>query len=484
MENLVESGQAIRQFLRDNGYTEESFSRLGLADLPYHGIAARLNSSWIITGDARLDLLISLFYFGHTVAASQGQRVVPKEILRDLLAIGILEQDRERLQSTCLLVHFGELILACDSRHRASAGAADLVLGVNPTTWLLARCSMLRPGGRALDLGTGCGALGLAAASRAESVIGTDINPRALDFCRINAALNAIQNVSFLQGDRFEPISGRRFDSIICNPPFFLAPVSGLLYCDNGMELDGFVESLARSAPQFLQDNGVFQMLCEWVEFESESWDHRLRPWFEQSRCDVHIWLGYELRPAEYARKRALELAQIRPESAAASFEERISYLSQRRVKGVFGGLISMRQRSGENWFCVEEMQKKPAGPIGDALHEQFSARDILESSHEPALLTSRPRLAAEVRLVSEAVPRNGTWNVERSYLERTDDLPAKLGLDGVVAQLVVRFDGTKTLETLLKELASERGAPLDRVIPEGLRVVKKLGECGLIALG
>jgi hypothetical protein len=484
VEILVESSRAIRQFLRDHGYTEESLSRLGVADLPSQGMAEQSNSSWTVAGDARLDLLIRLFYLGHTVAADQGQRVIPKEILRDLLAIGILEQDGERLQSTCLLMHFGELILACDSRHRAAAGAADLVLGVNPTTRLLARCSMLRPGGRALDLGTGCGALGLAAASRAESVIGTDINPRALDLCRINAALNAIQNVSFLQGDRFEPVSGSRFDSIICNPPFFLAPVSGLLYCDNSMELDGFVESLARSAPQFLQENGVFQMLCEWVEFESESWDHRLRPWFDESQCDVHIWLGYELRPAEYARKRALELAQLRPESAATSFEERFSYLSQRHVKGVLGGLISVRQRSGNNWFCVEEMQKKPAGPIGDALHEQFSTRDILESSYEPALLASRPRLAAEVSLVSEAVPRNGAWSVERSYLERTDDLPAKLGLDAVVAELVVRFDGTKTLETLLQELASEQGAPLDRVIPEGLRVVKRLGGCGLIVLG
>ena len=118
-------------------------------------MAERSNSSWTVTGDARLDLLIRLFYLGHTVATSQGERVIPKEILRDLLAIGILEQDGERLQSTCLLMHFGELILACDSRRRAAAGAADLVLGVNQTTRLLARCSMLRPGGRALDLGTG-----------------------------------------------------------------------------------------------------------------------------------------------------------------------------------------------------------------------------------------------------------------------------------------------------------------------------------------
>jgi methyltransferase family protein len=481
---MIESGQAIPQFFRDHGYTEENLSRLGLADVPWQGLAGRSTSSWTVAADAQLDLLIRLFYLGHAVATSQGEKMIPQAILRDLLVSGILERDGDRFQSTCLLMHFGELILACDSRHRAAAGHADLVLGVNQTTRLLDRCSMLRPGGRALDLGTGCGTLALTAASRAESVIGTDLNPRALDFCRINAALNGIHNLSFLQGDRFEPIAGRRFDSIICNPPFFLAPVSGLLYCDNSMELDGFVESLARSAPQFLQENGVFQMLCEWVELESESWDQRLRPWFEQSHCDVHIWLGYELCPAAYACKRALELAQLRPESAAASFEERISYLSQRRVKGILGGLISMRRRSGKNWFCAEEMQKQPSGPIGDALHEQFSTRDVLESSHEPTLLASRPKLASQVRLVSQAVPRDGVWSIERSYLERADDLPAKLGLDAVVAQLVARFDGTKTVEALLQQLALEQKAPLERVMPEGLRVIKKLGACGLILLG
>jgi hypothetical protein len=41
-------------------------------------------------------------------------------------------------------------------------------------------------------------------------------------------------------------------------------------------------------------------------------------------------------------------------------------------------------------------MQKRSAGPIGDALREQFSARDILESSHEPTPLASHSRLAAE----------------------------------------------------------------------------------------
>jgi methylase of polypeptide subunit release factors len=105
---------------------------------------------------------------------------------------GLLERDGERVRPACVLTHFGGLLLACDSRCRVEAGAVDLVLGVNPTTQLLARCNVLRSGGKALDLGTGCGTLALAAASIAVSLIGTDINQRALNFGRINAALNGV----------------------------------------------------------------------------------------------------------------------------------------------------------------------------------------------------------------------------------------------------------------------------------------------------
>ena len=57
------------------------------------------------------------------------------------------------------------------------------------------------------------------------------------------------------------------------------------------------------------------------------------------------------------------------------------------------------------------------------------------------------------------------------------------MGLDGIVAQLAARFDATETLETLFKKLASEQNAPVDMVIPEGLRVVRSLATSGLILL-
>ncbi len=484
MEILVESAQTIARFLRDQDYTEERLSQLGVEEWPLNGFAGQPTSNWLAIGDRRLELLVCAFCLGEAVEISQAEKLIPVEILREILKSGLMVRDGERLRPVCRLSHFGELIIACDFRRRAETGAAeDLVLGVNSTARLLARCGIFRPGNNVLDLGTGCGTLALVAAPFAASVVGTDVNRRALSFARFNAALNGLGNVSFKHGDRFEPVAGRRFDLIISNPPFFLAPVSGLLYCENSMELDGFVESLARGAPQFLEEGGVFQMLCEWVEFVGQAWEDRIRPWFAQSDCDVHLWRGYELSPMEYARKRAQEQVQLYPETAVASFSKRISYLTHRHVKTIFGGLITMRRRSERNWFWVEEMQKRPAGPIGDGLLERFATLDRLESNDEQALLAACPGLAAHVRLVTEAVQRDCTWVVERSYLERTDDLPAKLGLDSVVASLGAQLDGTQTVEALLKKLALEQKAPVELVIAEGLRVIKRLGAAGLIRL-
>ena len=137
-------------------------------------------------------------------------------------------------------------------------------------------------------------------------------------------------------------------------------------------------------------------------------------------------------------------------------------------MTGVFGGLISMRRSSGKNWFWVEEMQKRPVGPIGAcSARAVFCPERSWVLNNELALLATRPRL---LRVVREAVQRSGVGKIERSYLERTDDLPQYMGLDMLVAALAARFDGTETLETHLKQLASEQKAPLDRAISEGLR--------------
>ncbi len=79
-----------------------------------------------------------------------------------------------------------------------------------------------RPGMRVLDMGTGTGLVGLAAAARGATVVAVDINPEAIRCARINAERNgAGARMTVLEGDLFGPVGGARFDLIAFNPPFF-----------------------------------------------------------------------------------------------------------------------------------------------------------------------------------------------------------------------------------------------------------------------
>ena len=71
-----------------------------------------------------------------------------------------------------------------------------------------------------LDLCTGSGALAIAAArAGAKSVTAVDVSRRAVATARVNAALNGVR-VEALRGDLLRPVSGRRFDVIVSNPPY------------------------------------------------------------------------------------------------------------------------------------------------------------------------------------------------------------------------------------------------------------------------
>ncbi|MFI1769845.1 HemK2/MTQ2 family protein methyltransferase [Streptomyces sp. NPDC020800] len=76
-----------------------------------------------------------------------------------------------------------------------------------------------------LDMGSGAGALALAAARRGARVTAVDRTYRAVLATRFNARLARLP-VEVLHGDLFGPVAGRRFDLVVSNPPYVPAPGS------------------------------------------------------------------------------------------------------------------------------------------------------------------------------------------------------------------------------------------------------------------
>lgn len=72
-----------------------------------------------------------------------------------------------------------------------------------------------------VDVGCGYGPVGLAAAKLAPAghVTMIDINERAIELAKENAARNEINNVTVVQSDLFQAVQGRCFDVVLTNPP-------------------------------------------------------------------------------------------------------------------------------------------------------------------------------------------------------------------------------------------------------------------------
>ena len=131
---------------------------------------------------------------------------------------------------------------------------------------------VLPENGRVLDLCTGSGALATAIAHNRKDarVFASDLSTDALLIARENAARNHA-DVTFYQGDLFEPLTGLIFDLIVSNPPYISGedmhtlqpevkqePQMALYGGEDGLD---FYRRIVEKAPQYLSENG-------WLCFE------------------------------------------------------------------------------------------------------------------------------------------------------------------------------------------------------------------------
>lgn len=125
---------------------------------------------------------------------------------------------------------------------------SDHTLIPRPETELLVETGLRlvrdRQAPQLLDLGSGCGAIAIAAASARPDarITGVDLSTEALAVARTNAGRHGITNAEFRQSDWFAGLRGEQFNLILCNPPYVASDdpaLAGELRFEPRLALDG-----------------------------------------------------------------------------------------------------------------------------------------------------------------------------------------------------------------------------------------------------
>jgi len=415
--------------LRGLGYEADTISELigdDIAEREEVVVAERRLS------ESPLESMIRLLYLELPVA----ERKVDSGVAEALLALGLVSRSGSTLDPHARVVPVDETLLASDGFTRDADDPPDYVATYTPTA---RTCDLLTPRPRvkrALDVGTGSGIHALLAGRHATHVVAIDVNPRALAYTELNAALNGLDNVECRNGSFFDPVEGETFGLITCNAPFVVSPEQRWAYRDSGFRGDDVTAHVVREAASHLADGGYATLLGSWLIVDEDAPEERPAEWLKATGCDAWILTSIESDPLEHA---ATWNSSFFADAGtyAEALERWTRYLGELGARGVGEGAILLHRNGGRASLRIDEIDEDVLEDADAQIRRAFSnrhrAKDLLDARLKRAMPIRVERELGRRR--ADVVLDEGTCSILPATPEAVD--------------VVERLDGRRTLRKL-----------------------------------
>jgi hypothetical protein len=429
-----------------------------------------------------INTLVKLFVLDRSVDDARAAAAFAPLDLDAVRDLGLVE-DGPRGVRACLRlsVHEG-LVLAHDAYDEERRTLRpDHVLDVNPTTISLSNLTVRRRVARALEIGTGCGALALVAARHAGHVVATDTNPRALNLAAFNAAINGITNVEWRLGSLFEAVAGERFDLIFCNPPYVISPDSQFIFRDGGRRGDALCEEIVRRAPEYLTAGGFATILINWAIRHGEEWSAPLRRWVDGASCDSWLMMTTAQEPVSYA---AIWNRSRDREAYTAGLERWTRYFEELQLQAIGLGAVVLRKTPGPGgWVRADHLPDSVTGPAGTHIERLFEAEDRLAALGDEALLQQQFELVRDHRLTQTLSPTGDAYTIETAEVRLQSGLPFRGSVDTYATELLARCDGTRPLSAIAAGIAAAHDLDSEKFTAACAGIARRLMASGFLVL-
>lgn len=427
--------------------------------------------------------LVRLFRCGTAEPRAAVRDALAPLTLDAALAAGLVRHaDDDRMAAGLGLDWSGDHWVLCDlPAELGGTVTAEHVLGVGGASRSLSQYLLRRPVATAVDIGTGGGVQALALSEHAGRVTATDVLPRAIRFAATNAALNGVE-WELLTGDLLEPVRGRRFDQVVCNPPFIVGPgPAEFTYRDSGRAGDRVCAELAAGAADLLTPAGTMQFLANWLHVVDEDWRDRVAGWFAGTDVDVWVLQREVAAPLDYVRLWQRDAGRDHDPRGMATW---LDWFDANRVEAVGFGVVNVRRRTdGAGVVVCEDFRHQPVVPFHRLVSDWFDAAELLAGLDTDAVLDRRWRVADGVRLEQEAGLGEQGWQVERQVLSD----PARSGrreeIEPLLVNLLAGCTGAVDLRTLVGLLARAHDAPEPLLAASLATVVTGLVRRGLLVV-